>query len=139
MRRTALGLIRLLIENNKDRLGKKLWTRALNGEKLKLYFFEDGKDEAKNVSLEIEKLKLNNNIQKAISAGYSKALLTIADANITTLIASLVLFSFGTGPVKGFAVTLGIGILTTLFSAYFISRHLISMVVFKNKEKKIII
>ena len=47
-----------LIENNKDRLGKTLWTDALNGEKLKLYFFEDGKDEAKNVSLEIEKLKL---------------------------------------------------------------------------------
>ena len=47
-----------LIENNKDRLGKKLWTNALNGEKLKLYFFEDGKDEAKNISLEIEKLKL---------------------------------------------------------------------------------
>ena len=47
-----------LIENNKDRLGKTLWTDALNGEKLKLYFFEDGKDEAKNISLEIEKLKL---------------------------------------------------------------------------------
>ena len=47
-----------LIENNKDRLGKNLWTEALNGEKLKLYFFEDGKDEAKNVSFEIEKLKL---------------------------------------------------------------------------------
>jgi len=47
-----------LIQNNKDRLGKTLWTNALNGEKLKLYFFEDGKDEAKNISFEIEKLKL---------------------------------------------------------------------------------
>ena len=49
-----------LIENNKDRLGKTLWTDTLNGEKLKLFYFEDGKDEAKNVSLEIEKLKLKN-------------------------------------------------------------------------------
>ena len=47
-----------LIENNKDRLGKTLWTDASNGEKIKLYFFNDGKDEAKNISLEIEKLKL---------------------------------------------------------------------------------
>ncbi|MCK5885677.1 MAG: protein translocase subunit SecD, partial [Alcanivorax sp.] len=60
-----------------------------------------------------EELQLNKNIQKAISAGYAKALLTIADANITTLIASLVLFSFGTGAVKGFAVTLSIGIITS--------------------------
>ena len=65
-----------------------------------------------------EELKLNKNIQKAISAGYAKALLTIADANITTLIASLVLFSFGTGPVKGFAVTLSIGIITSMSVSY---------------------
>ena len=56
-----------------------------------------------------EELRSTKNIQKAISAGYEKALLTIADANITTLIASLVLFSFGTGAIKGFAVTLSIG------------------------------
>ena len=75
-----------------------------------------------------EELKLNKNIQKAISAGYAKALLTIADANITTLIASLVLFSFGTGPVKGFAVTLSIGIITSMFTAIVFSRAVINLI-----------
>jgi len=75
-----------------------------------------------------EELQLNNNIQKAISTGYSKALLTIADANITTLIASLVLFSFGTGPVKGFAVTLSIGIITSMFTAIVVSRAVINLI-----------
>jgi len=75
-----------------------------------------------------EELQLNKNIQKAISAGYSKALLTIADANITTLIASLVLFSFGTGPVKGFAVTLSIGIITSMFTAIIFSRAVINLI-----------
>lgn len=75
-----------------------------------------------------EELQLNKNIQKAISAGYAKALLTIADANITTLIASLVLFSFGTGAVKGFAVTLSIGIITSMFTAIVVSRALINLI-----------
>jgi len=75
-----------------------------------------------------EELQLNQNIQKAISAGYAKALLTIADANITTLIASLVLFSFGTGPVKGFAVTLSIGIVTSMFTAIVVSRAVINLI-----------
>jgi len=75
-----------------------------------------------------EELQLNKNIQKAISAGYAKALLTIADANITTLIASLVLFSFGTGPVKGFAVTLSIGIITSMFTAIVLSRAVINLI-----------
>ena len=56
-----------------------------------------------------EELANGTRIQKAIDSGYEKALLTIADANITTLIAAIVLFSFGTGPIKGFAVTLSIG------------------------------
>jgi preprotein translocase subunit SecD len=50
------------------------------------------------------------------------------------LIAAIILFAFGSGPVKGFAVTLGIGIVTTLFSAYFIARHLTSIIVIKNKD-----
>ena len=75
-----------------------------------------------------EELHVNNNIQKAISEGYGKALLTIADANITTLIAALVLFSFGTGPVKGFAVTLSIGIITSMFTAIIVSRAIINMI-----------
>ena len=67
-----------------------------------------------------------------------RSIITILDANITTLIASLILFIFGSGPVKGFAVTLSIGLITTLYTAYFISRHLSSIIVFKNKDKKIL-
>ena len=80
--------------------------------------------------------KENSNIQ-AFDMGFKKSIATILDANITTLIASIILFIFGSGPIKGFAVTLSIGLLTTLFSAYFISRHLTSIIVFKNREKKI--
>ncbi len=75
-----------------------------------------------------EELGANNNIQKAISSGYDKALLTIADANITTLIAALVLFSFGTGPIKGFAITLSIGIITSIFTAITVSRAIINKI-----------
>lgn len=75
-----------------------------------------------------EELRATKNIQKAISAGYEKALLTIADANITTLIASIVLFSFGTGAIKGFAVTLSIGIITSMFTAIIVSRAVINVI-----------
>jgi preprotein translocase subunit SecD len=75
-----------------------------------------------------EELKSTSNVQKSISTGYEKALLTIADANITTLIASIVLFSFGTGAIKGFAVTLSIGIITSMFTAIVVSRALINLI-----------
>ncbi len=75
-----------------------------------------------------EELGTNSNIQKAISSGYDKAFLTIADANITTLIAALVLFSFGTGAIKGFAVTLSIGIITSMFTAIIVSRAIINKI-----------
>ncbi|MBW5291254.1 MAG: Protein-export membrane protein SecD [Candidatus Ruthia sp. Asou_11_S2] len=75
-----------------------------------------------------EELGTNSNIQKAISSGYDKALLTIADANITTLIAALVLFGFGTGPIKGFAITLSIGIITSMFTAIIVSRAIINKI-----------
>ncbi len=75
-----------------------------------------------------EELNAHSNIQKAISSGYDKALLTIADANITTLIAALVLFSFGTGPIKGFAITLSIGIVTSMFTAIIVSRAIINKI-----------
>ncbi len=75
-----------------------------------------------------EELGTNSNIQKAISSGYDKALRTIADANITTLIAALVLFSFGTGPIKGFAITLSIGIITSMFTAIIVSRAIINKI-----------
>ena len=86
-----------------------------------------------------EELKTEKSIIHAFDSGYTKAKLTVLDANVTTLIAAIILFFFGSGPVKGFAVTLGVGIITTLFSAYFIARHLCSVIVFKNKDKKITI
>ncbi len=64
-----------------------------------------------------EELRIGNSPQAAIHAGYEKAFSSIADANVTTLIASVVLFLFGTGPIKGFAVTLSIGIMTSMFTA----------------------
>ncbi|MEA2013831.1 MAG: protein translocase subunit SecD [Thermodesulfobacteriota bacterium] len=69
-----------------------------------------------------EELRLGKSPRAAISGGYSKALITIVDANVTTLIAALVLFQFGTGPIKGFAVTLSIGIICSMFTAIFVTR-----------------
>ena len=68
----------------------------------------------------------NGSIQQAIYTGYEKAFVTIADANITTLLAAIVLFSFGTGPIKGFAITLSIGILTSMFTAILGTRAIIN-------------
>ena len=81
-----------------------------------------------------EELKTEKSTIHAFDAGYSKAKITVLDATITTLIAAIILFAFGSGPVKGFAITLGIGIITTLFSAYFLARHLTSMIVLKNNK-----
>ena len=61
-------------------------------------------------------------IRSAIDVGYARALLTIIDAHVTTLITAAVLFIFGTGPIKGFAVTLGIGILANLYTAVLVTR-----------------
>jgi len=69
-----------------------------------------------------EELRLGKSPRAAIAGGYSKAFITIVDANITTLIAALVLFQFGTGPVKGFAVTLSIGIVCSMFTAIYVTR-----------------
>jgi len=73
-----------------------------------------------------EELRAGANVQAAINAGYDKAFVTIADANITTLIAAIVLFSMGTGSIKGFAITLCIGILTSMFTAIFGSRVIVN-------------
>ncbi|MGI9344294.1 MAG: protein translocase subunit SecD [Gammaproteobacteria bacterium] len=75
-----------------------------------------------------EELRNGNSPQASISAGYEKALSTIADANITTLIAAVVLFAFGTGPIKGFAVTLSLGIVTSMFTAIIGTRMLINLI-----------
>ncbi|MDC1223968.1 protein translocase subunit SecD [Pelagibacteraceae bacterium] len=71
----------------------------------------------------------------AFDAGYIKSKTAIIDANITTLIAAVILFFMGSGPIKGFSITLAVGIFTTLFSVYFIARLLTSLYVIKNKEK----
>ena len=81
-----------------------------------------------------EELHLGNSPQSSIRAGYEKAFSTIADANVTTLIAALVLFMFGTGPVKGFAVTLSIGIVTSMFTAIVGTRAVINLI-YGRKQK----
>ena len=84
-----------------------------------------------------EELKTEKSAIHAFDSGYARAKITVLDANVTTLIAAVILFAFGSGPVKGFAITLGIGIITTLFTAYFLARHLTSMVVLNTKNKEI--
>ncbi len=75
-----------------------------------------------------EEIRNGSTPQASIFAGYEKALSTIVDANITTLIAAVVLFSFGTGPIKGFAVTLFIGILTSMFTAIVGTRAVVNLI-----------
>lgn len=75
-----------------------------------------------------EELRNGNSPQASIAAGYDKAFSSIADANITTLIAAVVLFTFGTGPIKGFAVTLSLGILTSMFTAIIGTRALVNLI-----------
>jgi len=83
-----------------------------------------------------EELTGGKGIRLAIADGYDKAYSSIIDANVTTLLTGIILYTFGTGPIKGFATTLVIGILTSLFSAIFITRLVISRRLNKNKELK---
>ena len=83
-----------------------------------------------------EELIFEKNKVLAFDSGYTKSRTTILDANITTLIAAIILFFMGSGPIKGFSITLGIGILTTLFSVYFIARLFTSFYVLNNKDKE---
>lgn len=75
-----------------------------------------------------EEMRAGKTPRAAIDAGFSNALSSILDSNITTLIAALFLFQFGTGPIRGFAVTLSIGILGTLFCAIVVSRYLFNLI-----------
>ncbi|BAZ93923.1 preprotein translocase subunit SecD [Thiohalobacter thiocyanaticus] len=84
-----------------------------------------------------EEIRNGNSPQSSIHSGYEKAFSTIADANITTLIAAIVLFSFGTGPVKGFAVTLSIGIVTSMFTAIMGTRALVNLVYGSRRLQKL--
>lgn len=84
-----------------------------------------------------EELRNGNTPQASIHAGYEKAFSTIADANVTTLIAAIVLFSLGTGPIKGFAITLSIGILTSMFTAIMGTRALVNLIYGGRNLKKL--
>ena len=86
-----------------------------------------------------EELKNEKNNIIAFDSGYTKSRTAIIDANITTLLAAIILFFMGSGPIKGFSITLGVGIFTTLFSVYFIARLLTSLYVSKNKDKEALI
>ena len=83
-----------------------------------------------------EEIKNEKNKIIAFDAGYTKSRTTILDANITTFIAAFILFFMGTGPIKGFSITLGVGILTSLFTVYFVARLLTSIYVLRNKDKE---
>ena len=86
-----------------------------------------------------EERRNGRSIINAIDAGYRSAMSTIVDANITTLIAALVLFSFGSGPIKGFAVTLAIGIITSMFSAIWVTRLLIATWVKRRRPTELVL
>ena len=74
-----------------------------------------------------EELQVNKSIFRAIELGYEKALTSIIDANVTTFIAAIILFTLGSGPIRGFSVTLGIGIITSVFTAVFLTRLIVSL------------
>lgn len=86
-----------------------------------------------------EEVKNGNSPQASIHAGYEKAFSTIADANITTLIAAIVLFNFGTGPIKGFAVTLSLGIVTSMFTSIIGTRAVVNLIYGNRRLEKLTI
>jgi preprotein translocase subunit SecD len=71
-----------------------------------------------------EELRAGKQVRQAVDAGFSRAWRTIIDAQVTTLISALVLFQFGTGPIKGFALTLGIGLIANIYTAVFVAREI---------------
>ena len=82
-----------------------------------------------------EELALGKSGRSAVDAGFEHALSAVVDANITTAIAGVVLYSYGTGPIKGFAVTLLVGIATTLFTAIFVSRTFMDLLVRRSSTR----
>ena len=82
-----------------------------------------------------EELRLSETPRKAIHIGYDKALWTILDSNITTAVAAIVLMNFGSGPVKGFAITLLLGIIATVYTAFFVSKTIFELKVRINPDK----
>ena len=86
-----------------------------------------------------EELKSGRSIMNSIDLGYKFAVKTILDANFTTLIAALLLFNYGSGPIKGFAVTLSIGIVTSMFTALVLTKLLVTIWIVKFKPNKILL
>jgi preprotein translocase subunit SecD len=84
-----------------------------------------------------EELRLGKTALAAVDAGFDRASLTILDANVTTLIAALVLFQFGSGPVKGFAVTLSLGVVSSLFTALILSRAIFDFFLVQRRVKRL--
>jgi len=84
-----------------------------------------------------DELKAGASVPRAISAGFDRAIITILDANLTTLIVAIILYSIGSGPVKGFAVTLSIGIITSVFTAVYVTRALVNLVYGGNNTRSI--
>ena len=84
-----------------------------------------------------EELRLGKPLRAAVDAGFHMASWTILDANMTTLIAALVLFQFGTGPVKGFAVTLSLGVISSVFTALVLTRVIFDFLIVQRKIKRL--
>jgi len=84
-----------------------------------------------------EELRVGRTVRAAIETGFAKAFRTIVDANITTFIAAVVLFQFGTGPIKGFAITLCIGIAASMFTAVFVSHTIFDTAMSRKKISKL--
>jgi preprotein translocase subunit SecD len=83
-----------------------------------------------------EELATGKSILSSVSSGFSRAFKTILDANVTTVIAAVFLFQFGTGPIKGFAITLIIGITASMFTAVFVSRLIFDLSLSKRKKRE---
>ena len=86
-----------------------------------------------------EELRRGRNVMAAIEGGYSRAISTIIDANLTTLFAAMFLYIFGSGPIKGFAVTLAIGIATSLFTAVMVTRMLIIIWLERKRPRQLVL
>ncbi len=84
-----------------------------------------------------EELMIGRSVYDAINTGYSRAFITIFDANITTLIVALILYQFGTGPIRGFAVTMSIGLLANMFTAVTFTKTIFEIVLYKSKPNKL--
>ncbi len=84
-----------------------------------------------------EELRWGKTIRAAVDQGYHRAFVTIIDSNLTTLIAGVLLYQFGTGPVRGFAVTLCIGILANIFTAVYITRWIFDFLTLKVRVKQL--